>query len=104
MMNEIFGEKFAVMLCQTIDKNIRQSREAEEAKPSTRSAAAGGRWEPLYDGGVWDPSATYVRGCVVSYRGSIWHCNFDATGDKPGTSAHWRLMVKHAGRHAGVTV
>jgi hypothetical protein len=43
--------------------------------------------------GVWS-SAPYAPGDVVSWEGSMWHCEA-ATEDRPGTSPGWRLCVKH---------
>lgn len=42
--------------------------------------------------GVWR-EGEHQPGDVATWAGSAWHCN-EATTDKPGTSAAWRLMVK----------
>lgn len=49
---------------------------------------------------VWR-EGEYEQGDVVTYSGSAWHCQ-QTTGDKPGTSSAWKLMVKHgaAGKDA----
>lgn len=47
--------------------------------------------------GVYNEKETYVRGDVVTWGGSAWHCD-EAKGIKPGApDSGWRLMVK-AGR------
>lgn len=51
--------------------------------------------------GVWR-EGRHECGDVVTWAGSAWHCQ-EATADKPGTSAAWKLMVKSGrdGRDAG---
>ena len=48
----------------------------------------------LLDKGVYSPESEYEAGDVVSWGGSMWisQCS---TKDKPGTTAAWRLSVKH---------
>jgi hypothetical protein len=43
--------------------------------------------------GVWDSKTQYVRGCFVTDKGSIWHCN-DMTMARPGDSPAWTLACK----------
>ena len=45
--------------------------------------------------GVWQPSAAYQRGNVVTYDGSAWHATRAVAAERPGTSDGWQLMVKH---------
>lgn len=45
---------------------------------------------------VWR-EGEYVKGDVVTWGGSAWHCQ-QKTTDKPGTSAAWKLMVKEGAR------
>jgi len=48
---------------------------------------------PLYRGAFAEGEA-YAHGDMVSWAGSLWHCN-DATGDKPGDgSKSWTLAAK----------
>jgi integrin beta 3 len=48
---------------------------------------------PIYRD-VYRPEKSYVRGDVVTFGGSMWHCNA-ATEDKPGDgSAAWTLAAK----------
>jgi hypothetical protein len=43
---------------------------------------------------VWTSGATYTRGSVVTWDGSMWHCDAPTTTAKPGTGAAWSLIVK----------
>jgi hypothetical protein len=45
--------------------------------------------------GVWQLSATYVRGDIVTHDGSAFHCVRAVTGERPGTSDAFQLMIKH---------
>lgn len=59
---------------------------------------------PIYRG-VYQDSAEYVRGDMVTWAGSCWHCD-EPKGMKPGAAdSGWRLAVKsgRAGRDAGDT-
>lgn len=48
---------------------------------------------PLYRG-VFSDGAAYEHGDMVTWAGSLWHCN-DATSDKPGEGAKaWTLAAK----------
>ena len=49
---------------------------------------------PLKYCDVWKSGGDYRAGNFVSWGGSVWHCNEDATTEKPGTSAAWTLAVK----------
>ena len=49
---------------------------------------------PLRYCDVWKSGGDYRAGNFVSWGGSVWHCNEDATTEKPGTSAAWTLAVK----------
>lgn len=42
--------------------------------------------------GVWE-AGTYDVGNVVTYQGSMWHCNV-MTYDPPGDGSKWTLCVK----------
>jgi hypothetical protein len=44
--------------------------------------------------GIWTQGTDYVARNVVSYGGSLWHCNESGTKDKPGTSAAFTLCCK----------
>jgi hypothetical protein len=45
--------------------------------------------------GVFVDGQTYDHGDGVTYAGSMWHCNADGTGARPGDgSKEWTLMVK----------
>lgn len=44
--------------------------------------------------GVYDEATAYVRGDVVTYDGSWWHCQAPTRATKPGTSPQWKLTVK----------
>lgn len=48
--------------------------------------------------GVFQRSADYKRGDVVTHAGSAWHA-VKTTRAEPGVSQDWQLMVK-AGRNA----
>jgi hypothetical protein len=43
--------------------------------------------------GVWQASQEYQRGALVTFDGSMWHCN-ETTRAKPGTGTAWTLAVK----------
>jgi collagen triple helix repeat protein len=44
--------------------------------------------------GKFDPHGEYTRGDMVTYRGSVWHCNVQ-TSEPPGNGAvSWTLAVK----------
>ena len=49
--------------------------------------------------GVYQPSAAYQRGSVVTLDGSAFHATRNVSAERPGTSDAWQLMVKH-GRDA----
>jgi hypothetical protein len=53
----------------------------------------------LHDAGVWREGVMHMPGAVVSYRGSAWVCRTGCKDVRPGTSEHWRLMIKR-GRDA----
>jgi hypothetical protein len=45
--------------------------------------------------GVWEEGKEYEAGCLVSHRGSGWHCNADGTKERPGEgSKDWTLAIK----------
>jgi hypothetical protein len=49
----------------------------------------------MIDRGVFDHKATYTKGDVVSYGGSMWIAKADKTDKTPGDdSGDWRLAVK----------
>jgi len=43
--------------------------------------------------GIWK-QGNYNRGDLVTWGGSTWHCNAEATESKPGDGSDWQLMVK----------
>lgn len=50
---------------------------------------------------VWDATATYAKGELVTQRGSIWSALQASQGVKPGTdeaAEYWRLAVKSGDR------
>ena len=47
----------------------------------------------LHDAGVWRAGVSYAVASVCSDRGSAWVCR-TPTMERPGESAHWRLLVK----------
>lgn len=45
--------------------------------------------------GIWSASVDdFRKGQLVTHKGTLWHCNVDATTDRPGTSDAWTLMAK----------
>jgi hypothetical protein len=44
--------------------------------------------------GVYDGTAEYEPGNVVTHQGSSWHCNIKSKGARPGDGVLWTLMVK----------
>ncbi|WP_210307365.1 hypothetical protein [Aquamicrobium lusatiense] len=48
--------------------------------------------------GAYKHDQTYSRGDTVTWNGSLWHCNVDGNGDRPGDrDSGWSLAAK-AGR------
>jgi hypothetical protein len=45
--------------------------------------------------GVYQPSASYQRGNVVTYDGSAFHATRAVSAERPGASDGWQLMIKH---------
>jgi hypothetical protein len=45
--------------------------------------------------GVYQPSASYQRGNVVTCDGSAFHATRAVSAARPGTSDGWQLMIKH---------
>ena len=45
--------------------------------------------------GVYQPSASYQRGNFVTYDGSAFHATRVVSGERPGTTNGWQLMIKH---------
>lgn len=43
--------------------------------------------------GAWAAAGEYQAGDVVSWDGSMWHCEEKSTTERPGTTA-WRMCVK----------
>jgi hypothetical protein len=66
---------------EKIAQPLRQRIAELEAKPFLREA------------GTWDAKTGYGIGAVVSDHGSAWVCKHPTT-ERPGESAHWRLLVK----------
>ena len=48
--------------------------------------------------GVYQPSAAYARGNLVTCDGALWHATREVAGQKPGTSDSWQLVAKSPGR------
>ena len=49
---------------------------------------------PIYRG-VWQRSASYARGDLTTFGGSVWHANLAPADAKPGDgSSTWTLSVK----------
>lgn len=44
--------------------------------------------------GIWR-EGSYTEGSIVTHGGTLWHC-CRTTGQKPGSSDEWKLMLKHA--------
>lgn len=53
--------------------------------------------------GVYADGAKYLRGDVVTWGGSAWHCEVDEVKGQPGNVSGWKLMVKR-GRDGTTTV
>lgn len=47
---------------------------------------------------IFKEGREYLRGDIVTYGGSAWHCQAESTQDRPGTSSAWVLMVKEGRR------
>jgi hypothetical protein len=45
--------------------------------------------------GVYQPSAAYRRGDIVTLDGSGWHCTRAVSAERPGSTDAWQLMIKH---------
>jgi hypothetical protein len=45
--------------------------------------------------GVYQPSASYQRGNVVTCDGSAFHATRSVSAERPGSTDAWQLMVKH---------
>ena len=43
--------------------------------------------------GTFAEGEVYQPGEVATFRGSLWHCNFE-TASRPGEDASWTLCVK----------
>lgn len=43
---------------------------------------------------VWKDGETYQKGNVVTWGGSMWHCQKSDVTSKPATSDEWKLCVK----------
>lgn len=46
---------------------------------------------------IFKDGTEYVRGDVVTYDNSAWHCQVDSTKARPGISSDWKLMVRKGG-------
>lgn len=44
--------------------------------------------------GVWDRTKGYQAGEMVTWDGSVWHCNEACDGERPGGTKFWTLAVK----------
>lgn len=80
----------------TVTRQIaeRDSRSSEEA--STRSGEVD-RVPSVYMGTYRDDAA-YDRGHMVTRNGLLWHCNVNATTEKPGSGPSWTMMHKSHGK------
>jgi hypothetical protein len=47
---------------------------------------------------IYKPESEYLRGDVVTWGGSTWHCQADNPKTAPSDSSEWRLMVKEGRR------
>ncbi|WP_247565816.1 hypothetical protein [Bradyrhizobium sp. 151] len=48
--------------------------------------------------GVWDASRTYPPGSFVTHAGSVWNCDVENAGVRPGEGGNiWKLAVKRGG-------
>lgn len=47
---------------------------------------------------VWKHDREYERGDLVTWDGSVWHCQAERTKARPGSSMDWKLAVKR-GNH-----
>lgn len=47
---------------------------------------------------IYRDGSDYVRGDVVTWGGSTWHCQVDHPKGKPGSGGEWRLIVKEGQR------
>jgi hypothetical protein len=52
--------------------------------------------------GVYQPSASYQRGNVVTCDGSAFHATRNVSAERPGTTDAWQLMIKTRQRRVGV--
>jgi hypothetical protein len=43
--------------------------------------------------GTWNASTQFNDGDAATHDGSLWLCKA-STRDRPGSSAHWQLVVK----------
>lgn len=44
--------------------------------------------------GVYREGHEYAYGDMVTFGGSVWHCDKAGTSEKPGTGGDWRLAIK----------
>jgi chitodextrinase len=44
--------------------------------------------------GIWNASRTYQPGSFITHSGSVWNCDVENTGVRPGDGGIWRLAVK----------
>jgi hypothetical protein len=92
------------MIRERVTLTVRREARVNNQR-STQRIVATEEHAPAFDTGVWESNATYSRGAMATYQGTLWSCQVDLTTDKPGTSKSWRLMVKNHPRQdrAGVT-
>lgn len=59
--------------------------------------------EEMMYAGIFRDGERYSKGDVVTYSGSMWHCNVNDTQSAPKTNNDWTLVVKEgrAGKDAG---
>ncbi|MCK1473168.1 hypothetical protein IVB25_31535 [Bradyrhizobium sp. 193] len=48
--------------------------------------------------GIWNASRTYQPGSFVTHSGSVWNCEVENTGVRPGDGGIWRLAVKRGSK------
>lgn len=65
-------------------------------KTSGEKSTLSGRLPALQYQGVFSEGKSYVRGDVVNYGGSAWHCQAESTKSSPmeHSASDWKLIVK----------
>jgi hypothetical protein len=84
-MNERFAK-----VAEAFAKHL-AARQALEARVA--ALESGGNLAEQYQG-TFDADRSYERGQVVTHGGSLWLVLRDVTGEKPGPSTAYRLILK----------